>query len=222
MLKTDHFFPRLSVLAVALCASLCAPLANAFSFGEEEAKDKAAAAPRPGSGGPAIPAACKERLQKEKVMVLVAERGNNGINADQGRYGMHFQGIDRRLQKYGMRTMGQDEIKKQVAQAEIDAHFRNDPDAALQAARKHGASLTLRGVISSRRGVNPMLKINEVFINMGFTLVGPDGRYLAEASASSDSYAGGDTVGMAATLINEQADAVVRRLLNGYCAAIKK
>jgi hypothetical protein len=109
-----------------------------------------------------------------------------------------------------------------VAQAEIDAHFRNDPDAALQAARKHGASLTLRGVISSRRGVNPMLKINEVFINMGFTLVGPDGRYLAEASASSDSYAGGDTVGMAATLINEQADAVVRRLLNGYCAAIKK
>jgi hypothetical protein len=155
-------------------------------------------------------------------MVLVAERGNNGINADQGRYGMHFQGIDRRLQKYGMRTMGQDEIKKQVAQAEIDAHFRNDPDAALQAARKHGASLTLRGVISSRRGVNPMLKINEVFINMGFTLVGPDGRYLAEASASSDSYAGGDTVGMAATLINEQADAVVRRLLNGYCAAIKK
>jgi hypothetical protein len=220
--KTDYFLPRLIALAVALGTGFCAPLANAFSFAEEEAKDKAAAAPRPGSGGTAIPAACRDRLQKEKVMVLVAERGNNGINADQGRYGTHFQGIDRRLQKYGMRTMSQDEIRKQVAQAEIDAHFRNDPDAALQASQKHGASLTLRGVISSRRGVNPMLRINEVYINMGFTLVGPDGRYIAEASASSDSYAGGDTVGMAATLINEQADGVVRRLLNGYCAQNKK
>lgn len=210
---------RLMALALSLCCVVSA--VQAFSFSEEEAKDKAAAAPKPGGGGPAISAACKERLQKEKVMVLVAERGNNGYNTDQGRYGMHFQGIDRRLQKYGMRTMSQEEIRKQVAQAEIDAHFRNDPDAALQAAQKHGATLTLRGVISSRRGINPMLRINEVYVNMGFTLVGSDGRYLAEASASSDSYSGGDTVGMAATLINEQADGVVRRLLNGYCAETK-
>lgn len=221
--KMIDFRPHVVALALALGLSLGSLQAHAFSFGDEEAKDKAAAAAK--SAGPraaAISPACKERLQKERVMVLVAERGNNGFNADQGRYGMHFQGLDRRLQKYGMRTMGQDEIKKQVAQAEIDAHFRNDPDAALQAAQKHGASLTLRGVISSRRAVNPMLGINEVYINMGFTLVGPDGRYIAEAGASSDSYSGGDTVGMAATLINEQADGVVRRLLNGYCAEVKK
>lgn len=216
------FKNRLRPHLLALTLGLSAPLlSHAFSFAEEEAKDKAAAAPRAGSGGASIAAACKERLQKEKVMVLVAERGNNGFNADQGRYGMHFQGIDRRLQKYGMRTLGQEEIKKQVAQAEIDAHFRNDPDAALQAAQKHGASMTLRGVISSRRGVNRMLGINEVYINMGFTLVGSDGRYIAEASASSDSYSGGDTVSMASTLINEQADGVVRRLVNGYCAEKK-
>ncbi len=210
--------PRLIALAIGLSIPL---MAHAFSFAEEEAKDKAAAAPRPGSGGPAVSAVCKERLQKEKVMVLVAERGNNGFNADQGRYGMHFQGIDRRLQKYGMRTMSQEDIRKQVAQAEIDAHFRNDPDAALQAAQKHGASMTLRGVISSRRGVNRMLGIDEVYINMGFTLVGANGRYISEASASSDSYSGSDTVSMAATLINEQADGVVRRLVNGYCAEKK-
>ena len=209
-----------TIFALAL-AALVLP-AHAFSFADEEAKDKAAAAPKGGGGGPAINAACKERLQKEKVLVLVAERGNNGMNAEQGRYGMHFQAIDRRLQKQGMRTLSQEEIKKQVAQAEIDAHFRNDPDAALQAAQKHGASLTLRGVISSRRAINPILKINEVYINMGFTLVGPDGRYIAEAGASSDSYSGGDTVGMAATLINEQADGVVRRLLTGYCNEKKK
>jgi hypothetical protein len=213
---------RFRLRLIALVLGFGAPLlAQAFSFSDEEAKDKAAAAPRPGSGGPAISAACKERLQKEKVMVLVAERGNNGMNADQGRYGMHFQAIDRRLQKYGMRTLSQEEIRKQVAQAEIDAHFRNDPDAALQAAQKHGASLTLRGVISSRRAVNRMLGINEVYINMGFTLVAADGHYVSEAGASSDSYAGGDTVGMAATLISEQADGVVRRLLNGYCAEKK-
>ena len=209
-----------TIFALAL-AGLVLP-AHAFSFADEEAKDKAAAAPKGGGGGPAINAACKERLQKEKVLVLVAERGGNSMNADQGRYGMHFQAIDRRLQKQGMRTLSQEEIKKQVAQAEIDAHFRNDPDAALQAAQKHGASLTLRGVISSRRAINPILKINEVYINMGFTLVGPDGRYISEAGASSDSYSGGDTVGMAATLINEQADGVVRRLLTGYCNEKKK
>jgi len=196
--------------------SLPAFQVHAFSFADEEAKEKAAAAPK-GPGGPAISAGCKERLAREKVMVLVAERGNNGINTDQGRYGMHFQGIDRRLQKNGMRTMSQEEIKKQVAQAEIDAHFRNDPDAALQAAQKHGASMTLRGIISSRRAVNPVLHIPEVYIGINFALVGSDGRYISEASASSESYSGTDTVGMAATLINEQADGVVRRLLKGYC-----
>lgn len=211
----------LKVMFTLVFAMLAIPV-HAFSFADEEAKDKAAAAPKGGGGGPAINAACKERLQKEKVLVLVAERGNNGMNTDQGRYGLHFQAIDRRLQKQGMRTLSQEEIKKEVAQAEIDAHFRNDPDAALQAAQKHGASLTLRGVISSRRAINPILKINEVYINMGFTLVGPDGRYISEAGASSDSYSGGDTVGMAATLIGEQAEGVVRRLLNGYCNEKKK
>lgn len=211
---------KLSV-ALVLAMAFAIPTAHAFSFADEEAKDKAAAAPK-GTGGSAISATCKERLTKEKVLVLVAERGNNGINADQGRYGMHFQAIDRRLQKQGMRTLSQDEIKKQVAQAEIDAHFRNDPDAALAAAQKHGASLTLRGVISSRRAINPMLQIPEVYVSMSFALVGSDGRYVAEASASSDSYSGADTVGMALTLINEQADGVVRRLLNAYCTERKK
>lgn len=204
---------RLAVASLLVLSSV----AQAFSFSEEEAKEKAAASAKPRAAAP-IPAECKERLKNEKVLVLVAERGNNGINADQGRFGMHFQAIDRRLQKQGLRTFGQDEIKKQVAQAEIDAHFRNDPDAALNAAKKHGATLTLRGVMSSRRAINPILKINEVYVNMGFALVAPDGHYIAEASAGSDSYSGGDTVGMALTLINEQADGVVNRLIRGYCA----
>jgi hypothetical protein len=191
--------------------------AHAFKFSDDEAATKAeAAASAPRAAG--IPAACKERLKKERVLVLVAERGNQGINADQGRYGLHFQSIDRRLRNQGMRTFSPDEIKKQVAQAEIDAHFRNDPDAALAASKKLGASLSLRGVISSRQAVNPMLKINEVYVNIGFTLIGADGRVISEAGAAAESYAGGDTLGMSLTLLNEQADGVVGRLLRGYCA----
>ena len=146
---------------------------HAFKFSDDEENSRAEKATKPQAGA-GISAACKERLKKERVLVLVAERGNNGINADQGRYGLHFQGIDRRLQKQGMHTFGQDEVKKLIAQAEIDAYFRNDPDAALAASKKAGASLSLRGVISSRRAVNPILKINEVYVNIGFALVGAD------------------------------------------------
>ena len=64
-----------------------------------------------------------------------------------------------------------------------------------------------------------MLKINEVYVNIGFTLVGADGHVISEAGAAAESYAGGDTLGMALTLLNEQADGVVGRLLRGYCAA---
>ncbi|MBL8486928.1 MAG: hypothetical protein JNK22_07575 [Rhodocyclaceae bacterium] len=211
---------RRSVVA-ALAISLVPLSAQAFRFSEEEAKEKAAAddaAARAKGAAPAVSPACRERLKNEKVAVLLAERGSKGINADQSRYGMHFQAIDRRLQKQGMRTYTQEEIKKQIAQAEIEAHFRNDPDAALNASRKLGATMFLRGAIGSRTGINPILKINEVYVNMGFTLVGGDGQIISEASASSDSYSGGDTVGMALTLINEQADGVVGRLLRGYCA----
>jgi hypothetical protein len=133
--------------------------------------------------------------------------------------GPHFQSIDRRLRQQGMRTFSQEQIRKQIAQAEIDAHFRNDPDAALAAAKKLGASLSLRGIISSRQAINPVLNINEVAVSMVFTLVGPGGRVISEADAAADSYAGGDTLAMALTLVNEQADGVVGRLVQGYCAA---
>lgn len=210
-------FRVILVFTLSFALAMFGTAVHAFKFSDDEASDKTEGAAKTQRAA-GITAACRERLKNERVLVLVAERGNNGINADQGRYGLHFQGIDRRLRKQGMRTFSQDEIKKQVAQAEIDAHFRNDPDAALAASKKLGASLSLRGVIGSRRAINPVLGINEVYVNMGFALIGSDGRVIAEASASADSYAGGDTLGMALTLLNEQADGVVGRLLRGYCA----
>lgn len=206
-------------ILLSLMLVLSATAVQAFSFADEEAKDKAANA-RPAKSAASVSVACKERLQQERVLVLVAERGNDGLIADQGRFGRHFQSIDRRLQKQGMRTFSQEEIRNRMAQPEVDGHFRNDPEAA-RSAGKHGASLILRGVINSRRAINPILKINEVYINMAFTLLGTDGRVIAEASSRSDAYSGSDTLAMAQTLVEEQADSVVRRLLSGYCTDIK-
>jgi hypothetical protein len=203
-------------LLSALLMLFIAASAHAFRFSEEEAKAKAEA----DAGKVAaieISPACRKRLGGERVLLLIAERGNSGINAEQSRYSLHFNGIERRLRGYGMRTYSQAEIRKMIAQAEIDAHFRNDPDAALAAAKKLGATLTLSGMISSQRAINPVLGINEVAINMGFSLLAGK-RSLAEVDAKADSYSGTDTVGMALKLIDEQADAVVNRLVAGYCA----
>ena len=204
-------------LLSALLMLLVAASAHAFRFSEEDAKARAEA----DAGKVAaieISPACRKRLSAERVLLLIAERGNSGINAEQSRYSLHFNGIEKRLRGHGMRTFSQAEIKRQVAQAEIDAHFRNDPDAALAAAKKLGATLILRGMISSQRGINPVLKINEVAVNMGFSLQA-GGKSLADVDARADSYSGTDTVGMALTLIEERADAVVNRLVAGYCAA---
>lgn len=206
-------------LLTALLSSLlllAATATHAFRFSEEDAKAKAEAEADK-VGAIDISAACRKRLGGERVLLLIAERGNSGINAEQGRYSLHFNGIEKRLRSHGMRIYSQAEIKRQIAQAEIDAHFRNDPDAALAAAKKLGATLVLRGMISSQRGINPVLKINEVAVNMGFSLQA-GGKSLAEVAAKADSYSGTDTVAMALTLIEEQADAVVNRLVGGYCA----
>jgi hypothetical protein len=52
---------------------------------------------------------------------------------------------------------------------------------------------------------------------MGFTLSAADGRTISDVSASAESYSGTDTLGMALTLVNEQASGVVARLYSDYC-----
>ena len=64
---------------------------------------------------------------------------------------------------------------------------------------------------------NPILRVNQVTVSMGFTLTGANGRIISDTQASSSSYAGADVSGMALTLVNEQADEVVARLYGDYC-----
>jgi len=64
---------------------------------------------------------------------------------------------------------------------------------------------------------NPMRPVNQVSVNMDFTLTGANSRIISRAEANSASYAGADVSRMALTLLNENADEVVARLYGDYC-----
>jgi hypothetical protein len=160
--------------------------------------------------------------------VVIGEVQSNGVvTAQQQNYGPHFEAINARLKALGLRTYTPEEIRRQIAQAEIDAYFRNDPDAALAASKRLGAAFVLRGLISSQAIPNPMMVVNQVSVNMKFTLSGANGRQISDVEANSGSYAGADVARMALTLVNEKADEVVASLYADYCrnagtAAAKK
>lgn len=210
---------RVRLLIAFLSMACAAHSAFAFKFSEEEEKAKAGDGARAERIGELVSVPCKQQLKGRKIMVVIGERTSNGYNTAQSRYGPHFQAINHRLRALGLKTYTQDEIKRQIAQAELEAHMRNDPDAAISASKKLGASFVLRGLITTQTGINPVLRINEVAVHMGFTLVDAGGRTISNVAARDDSYAGTDTLGMALTLVNEQADEVVARLYNDYCRA---
>jgi len=169
---------------------------------------------------------CRAAIKDRKIMVLIGERQSNGyIAAQQQNYGPHFNAINNRLRTLGLKTYTPEEIRRQIAQAEIDAYLKNDQEAMLSAAKRLGASFVLRGLISSQAMKNPMMNVNQVDVNMQFTLSG-NGQIISETDAHSASYAGADVSRMALTLVNEQADEVVATLYEDYCrkvgAATKK
>lgn len=208
---------RVRLLLLLLLAALAVRPALAFRFSEDEDQSRAEEAARGQRIGQLVSVACKKQLKNQKIMLVIAERTSNGFNTTQSRYGPHFQAINHRLRALGLKTYTQEEIRRQIAQAEIEAHFRNDPDAAINASKKLGANYVLRGLITTQSGINPVLHINEVAVGMGFTLVASSGKTLSSVSARADSYSGTDTLGMALTLVNEQADEVVAQLYNDYC-----
>jgi len=160
---------------------------------------------------------CRAAIKDRKIMVLIGERQSNGyIAAEQQNYGAHFNAINNRLRMLGLKTYTPEEIRRQIAQAEIDAYLKNDQEAMLSAAKRLGASFVLRGLISSQAVRNAMMNVNQVDVNMQFTLSG-NGRIISQTDAHSASYAGADVSRMALTLVNEQADEVVATLYEDYC-----
>jgi len=192
--------------------------AQGFKFSQQDDSDRLEKEARESRIAEQLSTPCRAELKGKKIMVVIGERQSNGyIAAQQQNYGPHFQSINARLRALGLRTYTPEEIRRQIAQAEIDAYFRNDPDAMLSASKRLGASFILRGLISSQATRNPMMAVNQVSVNMKFTLYGSDGRLISDTEASSGSYAGANVERMALTLVNENADEVVPTLYADYC-----
>lgn len=160
---------------------------------------------------------CRNRIRNRKILVLIGEERNGRVVASQGSYSRHIDAINMRLRGLGLKTYSPEQIRRQIAQEEIDAYFKNDPDRALSASKRLAAQYVLRGVIASQIGRNPMVNVNQVNIDMNFTLSDAAGRPVSTAAANNASYAGRDTSGMALTLIEERADEIVAKLYSQYC-----
>ena len=211
--------PAFAILFIlAALAAGPAAAAEGFKFSEQDEADRAESEARKSRIAEQLSTPCRADLKGKKIMVVIGEMHSNGvIYAQQQNYGPHFQAINTRLRGLGLRSYTPEEIRRQIAQAEIDAYFRNDPDAALAASKRLGASFVLRGLISSQAQPNPMMNVNQVSVNMDFNLAGSDGRQISTAQAHSSSYAGADVGRMALTLVSENADEVVAKLYADYC-----
>jgi len=212
--------PKSAPAILGLLVTLAAGPASAqgFKFSQPDTAEKAAEEARAEGVARQLSTPCRADLKGKKIMVVIGEQqSGGGIVAQQQNYGAHFQAINTRLRSLGLATFTQEEIRRQIAQAEIDAYFRNDPDAALSAAKRLGASFVLRGLISSQATRNPVVAVNQVAVSMAFTLTGANGRIVSDVKADSSSYSGADVSRMALTLVNEQADEVVAKLYGDYC-----
>lgn len=209
---------RFAAVCLALCACTVAfAQQQGFKFGQEDESDRLEQQAKSERIAQQLSTPCRAAIKGKKIMVVIGERQSNGyIAAQQQNYGPHFTAINNRLRALGLRTYTPEEIRAQIAQAEIDAYFRNDPDAMLSAAKRLGASFVLRGLITSQAARNAMMNVNQVSVGMQFTLSG-GGRVISDTEAYSASYAGADVARMALTLVNEQADEVVARLYADYC-----
>ncbi|GMU73572.1 MAG: DUF2066 domain-containing protein [Burkholderiales bacterium] len=205
-----------AVLALPFAASLAA--AQGFKFGQPDDTDRLEREAREDRIAVQLSTPCRADLKNKKIMVVIGEERSNGwVYWHQQNHGPVYEAINRRLRALGLRTFTPEEIRRQIAQAEVEAAMRNDPDAALNASKRLGASFVLRGHVTSQATRNPMMAVNQVAVNLDFTLNGSDGRPVSHAEAHSASYAGADVARMALTLVNEQADEIVAQLYADYC-----
>jgi len=206
------------LVALALTLAAVQVGAQGFSFSQPDTSAQREQRAREQRVAELLSTPCRAGLRDKKIMVVIGEVQSNGVvAAEQQNYGPHFQAINQRLRALGLKTWTPEEIRKQVAQAEINAYFRNDPDAALAASKRLGANFVLRGLIASQAAPNPMMAVNKVTVTMGFTLSEASGKVISNPAARAASSAGADAAGMALTLVNEEADEIVARLYADYC-----
>src|SRR5438105_12476333 len=124
-----------SAILLACCAIASTAFAQqGFRFSNPSADEKAQASEEARKNANIdflLSTPCAQRLKNRKIVVLLAEEANGRISAPQGRFGRHVEAVNLRLRSLGLKTFSPEEIRKQVAQEEVDAYFKNDPDRAL-------------------------------------------------------------------------------------------
>lgn len=205
------------IVLFAWSAAVSAGNAADFKFSNADPADEAQQDEQQARVTSMLLTPCRNKIKNQKILVLIGESQNGRVRANQSAFSPHFDAINSRLRSLGLRTYTQAQIRQQVAQAEIDAYFKNDPDAAIGASRRMAAQYILKGLITTNASLNQMVNVNQVNISMNFTLTGANGKMISQASAENASYAGQDTSGMALTLINERADELVASLYSDYC-----
>lgn len=195
--------------------------AQGFRFSTEEQKQKAAAAEAAAERRERVESLlstpCLDRIRDQRIVVVIGEDRNGAIVTGPNLYNPHFEAVNQRLRALGLRVYSPEEIRRQIAQTEMEALLRNDVKAARAAAQRLAARYILRGLITTRATRNAIVNVNQVSVNMNFMLTGADGTLISQVSAKNESFAGRDVSGMALTLIEERADELVAQLYSDYC-----
>jgi hypothetical protein len=184
---------------------------------QEQAAEQAAETQRVDSIRQMVSVPCRDRLKDRKILQLIGEHREGRWLTEQDRYGRLTSIIDTRMRALGLGTYTQEQIRSAIAQAEVDAYFTNNPDGALAASRRLAADYILRGDITMTTGVNGLVGVREVAVNVQLTLSSASGRQLSSVDAHSESYSTLDTLATATALLKRQADQLVAQLYNDYC-----
>ena len=218
--KASRIARRLIVL-VSITGSAAAPAAEPFHFStrveQEQVAEQAADAQRAESIRQLVSIPCRDRLKNRKILQLMAEHREGRWLTEQDRYGRLTSIIDTRMRALGLGTYTQEQITSAVAQAEVDAYFNNDPDGALAASKRLAADYILRGDLTMTTGVNQVVGVREVAVDLQLTLSSASGQQLSAVDAHSESFSSVDTLGTASALLKRQADQLVAQLYNDYC-----
>src|SRR3982751_4470317 len=113
----------IAAFMIALCTLCIAPLAcpQGFKFSQPDESDRLEQEAREDRIADQLSTPCRAELKNKKIMVVIGQRNSDGlISAQQQRYSPHFQAINSRLRRLGLRTYTAEEIRRQIAQAQID------------------------------------------------------------------------------------------------------
>jgi hypothetical protein len=212
--------------ALALAFAMPAPAqAQGFKFSEAEKADQQReaneAAARQGRINALLATPCAAKLKNQKILMMIGLERGDIVDARQGNFTSQFNAVSSRLRTLGLRVLTQGELRAQIAQAEIDAFFKGNIEAAKTASSRMQAPFVLKGLIRTSTGVNPLVNVKQVQMNMDFVLTGANGALISQVTKSDTSFSGTDVQSTSMELINKHSDEAVAELYAEYCTKAK-